>query len=97
MKQHLWKNDAPCKDLDTNLFFDIYEEVLETRLMVDTLCLKCPLISRCFAVGISGKEWGVWGSVYLEDGKPSREFNNHKSKTDWANTWQTLTMGNNEK
>ncbi len=34
----------------------------------------------------------VWGGVYLEDGKVSREFNNHKTKADWADTWQVLTM-----
>lgn len=91
MKQHLWKDNAPCKNLDTNIFFDKYEEDIENRLMVDAFCMSCPLITKCFANGISGKEWGIWGGIYLEDGKPSREFNNHKTKADWADTWQTLT------
>jgi len=46
----------------------------------------------CFAVGISEKSYGVWGGVYLDKGKISREFNNHKSKEDWAETWKYLTM-----
>jgi hypothetical protein len=54
--------------------------------------MQCPLARKCFANGVSGKEWGVWGGVYLEDGKVSREFNNHKTKADWADTWQVLTM-----
>jgi hypothetical protein len=91
MRQHLWKDDAPCKDLDTNLFFDVYEDNADTRLMVDALCIACPLAKKCFAVGVSGKEWGVWGGVYIESGQISREFNNHKTKVDWADTWQTLT------
>jgi hypothetical protein len=49
------------------------------------------MVKQCFAVGISGKEWGVWGGVYLENGEISREFNNHKSKSDWADMWQKMT------
>jgi hypothetical protein len=92
MKQHLWKDDAPCLDLDTNIFFDNYEEVVDTRLMVDALCRSCPVAKKCFAVAVSGKEWGVWGGIYLEGGEISREFNNHKTKSNWADTWQSLTM-----
>jgi hypothetical protein len=91
MKQHLWKDDAPCRDLNTNLFFDEYEEVVDTRYMVDALCMRCPMAKQCLAVAVSNREWGVWGGVYFEDGKISREFNNHKSKADWADTWQNLT------
>ena len=92
MKQHLWKDDAPCRDLNTDLFFDKYEEVVDTRYMVDALCMSCPMARKCLAVAVSNKEWGVWGGVYFEDGKISREFNNHKTKADWADTWQKLTM-----
>lgn len=92
MKQHLWKDDAPCRDLNTNLFFDEYEEKPDVRYMVDALCMQCPLARKCLAVAVSNKEWGVWGGVYFEDGKISREFNNHKTKADWADTWQKLTM-----
>jgi hypothetical protein len=52
----------------------------------------CPVKKTCFANGISGKEWGVWGGVYLEGGEISREFNKHKTKQDWSNIWQALTM-----
>jgi hypothetical protein len=52
----------------------------------------CPISKTCFAVGISQKEWGLWGGVYLENGIISKEFNNHKSKSDWANTWQAITL-----
>jgi len=54
--------------------------------------MQCPVRKTCFANGISGKEWGVWGGVYLEGGEISREFNRHKSKSDWSNVWQSLTM-----
>jgi hypothetical protein len=87
-----WKNDAQCKDFDTQLFFDKYEEDLELRPAIDEMCSMCPVAKMCFAVGISNKEYGVWGGVYLDAGKVSREFNRHKSKADWANTWQNLTI-----
>lgn len=92
MKQHLWKDKSECLDLDTNIFFDKYEDDIDSRPMVDSLCRKCPVAKTCFAVGVSGKEWGVWGGIYMENGEISREFNRHKTKQDWASTWQALTM-----
>ena len=92
MKQHLWKDKAACLGLDTNIFFDKYEEDVNTRPIVDSICQRCPVSKVCFANGVSGKEYGVWGGVFLELGNISREFNKHKTKQDWANTWQALTM-----
>jgi len=92
MKQHLWKDEASCLSLENNLYFDKYEDNVSLRNGVDKICMQCPVRKVCFANGISGKEWGVWGGVYLEDGKISREFNNHRSKEDWSMTWQSLTM-----
>jgi hypothetical protein len=92
MKRHDWKDRASCKDYDTNLFFDKYEEDLDLRPAIDKLCSQCPVARQCFAVGVSQKEWGVWGGIYLEDGSISREFNKHRSKVQWAEKWQSLTM-----
>ena len=92
MKQHLWKDEASCLGLKTNLYFEEYEDKLELRNAIDKICMQCPVKKICFANGISGKEWGVWGGVYLEGGEISREFNRHKSKQDWSNTWQALTL-----
>lgn len=92
MKQHLWKDNAICLGLETNIYFDKYEDNPSSRGVVDSMCQMCPVAKTCFAVGISGKEWGLWGGVYLEGGEVSREFNNHKTKQDWSITWQSLTM-----
>ena len=92
MKQHLWKDDSLCFGLDTNLYFDKYEDDTDQRPITDDMCKICPVRKICFANGISGKEWGVWGGVYLENGEISKEFNKHKSRQDWAATWQSLTM-----
>lgn len=87
-----WKDDGSCLDFDTNLFFDKYEEDELLRPAIDKLCSECPVSKTCFAVGVSQKEWGIWGGVYLENGGISKEFSKHKTKADWANTWQYLTM-----
>ncbi len=93
MKQHLWKDQAVCLGMDTDLFFDKYEDnVNGVSKKIDTLCKQCPVKKICFANGVSGKEWGVWGGVYLENGEVSREFNKHKTRQDWSTTWQALTM-----
>jgi len=86
-----WKDEAACKHFDTNLFFEKYEESPTLRPGVDSVCFGCPVQRNCFAIGVSQKEWGVWGGVYLENGKVSREFNNHRNKKEWGNVWKILT------
>jgi len=92
MDKHSWKEDALCLGYDTNFFFDKYEEDESFRPAIDKLCSECPVMKECFAAGVAQKEWGVWGGIYFEGGKISREFNNHKTKKDWSDTWENLTM-----
>jgi hypothetical protein len=92
MGRHDWKLKGLCQGYDVSLFFDTYEEDTNLRPAIDNLCSGCPLARQCFAVGVSQKEYGVWGGIYLESGKISREFNNHRSKKEWAKTWENLTM-----
>ncbi len=87
-----WKDEALCIGEDINNFFDNYEEDVEVRKEVDSLCEICPLARTCFAVGVSTKQWGVWGGVYMENGKISREFGKHRTKAEWAELWKNLTM-----
>jgi hypothetical protein len=94
MRNQNWKKEAACIDFDTNLFFDKYEEDLEIRPQIDEFCRDCPVRNMCFAEGVSSKESGVWGGIYLENGEISREFNRHKTRQDWADTWEALTMDN---
>jgi hypothetical protein len=44
------------------------------------------------AAAVSRQEWGVWGGVYFEKGKISKEFNNHKKEEEWFDIWKSLTM-----
>lgn len=92
-----WKDSASCLEYDTNLFFDKYEEDESLRLAIDALCINCPVSKTCFAVGVSSKEYGVWGGIYLDAGTISKEFNNHKTESDWGNIWKNLTIEENLK
>lgn len=94
MSKNKWREKASCEGFDTEFFFDKYEEDLMLRPAIDNLCSTCPVARQCFAVGVSQKGWGVWGGVYLENGKISREFGRHRSKVEWAETWKYLTMDN---
>lgn len=94
MQDHSWKNKAACLNYDVELFFEKYEENIELRPAIDKLCAGCPVRKICFAVGVSDKAIGVWGGVYFDEGKISKEYNSHKTQEDWANTWQSLTMDN---
>lgn len=87
-----WKDNAKCLGMDTNLFFDNYEEDKRLAASIDKLCQQCPVNRECFAVGVSNKDWGVHGGVYLKDGTIDKEFNSHKDKKDWFETWKSLTM-----
>jgi hypothetical protein len=92
MHRHKWKDSAACYEYDTNIFFDKYEEDETLRPAVDRLCSECPVAKTCFAVGVSTKEWGVWGGIYLEGGQISKEFNSHRDSIAWGETWKYLTM-----
>lgn len=87
-----WKDSASCVDYDTNIFFEKYEDDETLRPAIDKLCQGCSVVKTCFAVGVSSKEWGVWGGVYLEGGNVSKEFNSHKTSQNWNDLWQTLTL-----
>lgn len=92
MQSQSWKDEAACLGFDRDLFFDKYEEDVSIRSQIDEFCRECPVRKRCFAEAVSNKEWGVWGGVYFENGEISREFNRHKTRQDWADTWEAITM-----
>ena len=87
-----WQDKASCSDKDTNTYFEIYEENPGVRHTVDNICIGCPVRRICFSEGVQLESWGVWGGMYLEDGKPSVEFNDHKSDEDWYRVWQSLLL-----
>ena len=83
---------ALCLGMDTNLFFDKYEEDNNVSSAVDSLCVRCPVQRQCLAYAVSNQEWGVWGGVYFESGRISKEFNQNTTKEDWFKVWSGIAM-----
>jgi len=76
---------------NSSLFWDGWT-VVSKQKSDNKLCLECPVAKTCFAVGVSSKEWGVWGGIYLESGSISKEFNSHKTKDIWGSIWQKMSF-----
>lgn len=90
-----WSEQALCHNsVDPEAYFDVYEENKDIRKAVDSGCMRCPVQRMCFSYGVSTKQWGVWGGVYLADGEIDTEFgyNSHKTGEDWADLWEALTI-----
>jgi Transcription factor WhiB len=78
-----WEQLATCKDYDTYDFFEGYETDKVVSKNVDEMCLSCPVVQQCFQFGRETKSYGVFGGVYLENGRPSRTMNSHKTDLHW--------------
>ena len=79
-----WRKIASCVNYDDpELFFEVYEGDRITAANTDQICLNCPVIRQCFRQGFGDRETGLWGGVYLENGKVSRDSNSHKKPETW--------------
>ena len=67
-----------------DIFFDDYEQDVFVAENTDAMCISCPVARQCGLTGVRGKEWGVWGGVYLKDGKIDKARNAHKTDESWA-------------
>jgi hypothetical protein len=85
-KDFEWYHLAICAGLDTNLFFDKYENDINIAKNIDEMCLSCPVINICHEYGKANNEYGVWGGIYLSAGSNDKLKNLHKDK----NTWKRL-------
>jgi hypothetical protein len=78
-----WYQFAACNNMDTNWFYDIYETDIHIAKQADKVCLHCPVAKNCFNEGVSGREFGVWGGVYLNLGRIDKSSNSHKTEEVW--------------
>jgi hypothetical protein len=77
----VWEQLAACRDLPPNminLMFDDYEVDEVIAEQADVMCLGCPVIKDCLIYGEDNNEWGVWGGIYLQNGKPDKNRATHK-------------------
>lgn len=79
-----WEDLASCNGQPVNLFYDDYESSQSLAKVIDEACLSCPVMKQCLESGMDNGEWGVWGSIYLTNGKPDNNRNAHKTKDVWA-------------
>lgn len=79
----MWMSEALCAGTDTEKYFDLYEEDSELAMEVDRMCLSCPVIKECFESGVNSESYGVWGGIFLSEGKLDNVRNSHKTDTIW--------------
>jgi hypothetical protein len=100
-----WQDLAACKNIvsvsesesgEKKIFdpmFDSYENdsaPYAVRNAIDELCLSCPVQKICYDYGTRNGEPGVWGGVYLSNGKADRSRNDHKNKETWKRLREAL-------
>lgn len=79
-----WQQFANCQDQPLELFYEAYESNERVAKNVDSMCASCPVRRQCLEEGVENSEWGVWGGVFLSNGKADDKRNTHKSPEDWA-------------
>lgn len=73
------KNTEPHKDY----FYEEYESDPVVAELMDGICLSCPVRASCLREGVENKEYGLWGGVYLDNGKVDEAKNAHKTEDIW--------------
>lgn len=74
-----WQKLAACNGINPKAFDELYIKKPKQRPITDQICLSCPVIAECGIAGVVNKETGTWGGIYLDNGQPVEELNNHKT------------------
>lgn len=78
-----WHQLAFCKGMELSWFYEDYEDDVEIAKSVDEICLSCPVMKDCLMDGTDNKDYGVRGGIYLNNGKPDKMRNEHKTEEVW--------------
>jgi hypothetical protein len=79
-----WYHLAACKNMRINWFYDDYENDKILAAATDEVCIACPVAKQCLKEGVSTKEFGVRGGVFLDLGRVDKQINSHKTKETWS-------------
>lgn len=82
----VWQDLALCskyEHLHVNDFYENYTNSVYLAMQIDQMCLSCPVAKECSKAGRENNDYGVWGGVYLTNGKVDKEANKHKTKEVW--------------
>lgn len=78
-----WYHVSVCQGMRTNWFYDDYEADPMFAQVMDSICLSCPVRQMCLREGVENQEYGLWGGVYLNNGKTDEARNAHKTEDIW--------------
>lgn len=87
-------NDLPAgtkPHKHTDPFFEGYEDDSVMAGVMDGICSSCPVRRMCLKEGIENGETGLWGGVFLINGKMDETRNSHKTPDDWENIRELIT------
>lgn len=79
-----WYHVSVCQNMETNWFYDDYEADPVFAANMDTVCLSCPVRNLCLREGVDNQEYGLWGGIFLNNGKVDTARNAHKTEDVWA-------------
>lgn len=78
-----WYHISVCQGMKTNWFYDDYESDPLFAQVMDGICLSCPVRKQCLREGVENNEYGLWGGVFLNNGKVDENRNAHKTQDIW--------------
>lgn len=90
----MWMGEALCAGTDTELYFDKYESDQDVAKNIDRMCLSCPVIKECFEQGVKTESYGVWGGIFLSEGKLDNVRNSHKTEIIWTKILPLISENN---
>lgn len=91
--QNMWLSEALCAGTDTELYFDRYENHPNIAKEIDRQCLSCPVMKECFDHGVKTESYGVWGGIFLNEGKLDNVRNSHKTQEVWERVLSIVSEG----
>lgn len=65
-----WREDAACRDVDTELFFPVGSgpRSLETTEIAKAVCAGCPVQVECLKFAVAtNQQYGIWGGCDEEE------------------------------
>lgn len=76
------ESDKGTKHVD--YFYEGYEDDPVFAATMDDICMSCPVRALCLRDGVENNEHGLWGGVYLTNGRMDPAKNAHKTEDTWA-------------
>ena len=85
-----WHQLSFCDGMELDWFFDAYEADEELAKAMDEVCLSCPVLKDCLTDAMDNKDYGLRGGIFLNNGKPDKMRNSHKTEEVWQRIRERL-------